>query len=223
MKKILGVIPAAGGSTRWGEKGMLNKEFLTVHDTTLLDRTVETMIMGGADQVLIITNEEKLVYYMERFNGRDDIIIDIQIDQETADMWGAMKLSFHYAADRYLFAMPDTYFPLETFRLNVESDFMVGTHVTSYPERFGVRLNTRWVDKKEGLDPDDSYLAWGTLIWSHKVVELWRSKRPRNYTAAINLACKEFGYLAYNMDYYYDMATPSHYAEFLQERCASNS
>lgn len=221
MKKILGVIPAAGGSTRWGEKGMFNKEFLTVHNTTLLDRTVETMIMGGASEVLIIVNEEKLVHYMERFHGRDDIAIDLQTDQETADMWGAMKLSFHYAADRYLFAMPDTYFPLEVFQRNVQSEFLIGTHVTNYPERFGVRIKNRWVNKKEGLDPDDSYFAWGTLIWSHKVVELWKEKRPRDYTAAINLACKEFGYAEFYMDYYYDMATPTHYAEFLQERGAA--
>ena len=129
----LGVIPAAGTANRFG--GVI-KELLPLHDqVTLLKHTLNAMKVGRADVCLLITNRDKLqthakhleqwqIYYAVQFGGQD--------------IWSAIVESLPLKAKQYLFAMPDTYYPLDVFSYHFDADFTINWFTTDKPERYGI-------------------------------------------------------------------------------------
>lgn len=209
----LGVIPAGGKGERWG--GYL-KEMLPINrGDWFIDHSIKAMTYyGDADAILIITNPVKVGSLANHLTGKHGVPIYYAVEDKGLDIWGGIEECFAYPADRYLFAMPDTYYPLSAFLYLPEGDFLMGTFKTNKPERFGVISNGHVVNKK--AQPPGEYKAWGTLVWSAACVELWRERKPATYTEAINMALDLYGIMSYEMDYYFDMATFEDYREFLR-------
>jgi hypothetical protein len=130
-------------------------------------------------------------------------------------MWDSMTESFSYDADKYLFAMPDTYIPIDIFQNFLQGDFTLGLFETLRPKRFGVLLDDEVVNKAEL--PVRKYQAWGVLGWTRKVVKYWQenAENIHDYTKAINVAMRKFGFTTKPMAYYYDLASWADYRDFI--------
>jgi hypothetical protein len=212
----LGVIPAAGNGSRWGG---YHKELLPCgNGGFMIDHTIDAMSRGGADALLIIANVDKiglLSRHLSRnhrhLSKHPGLPIFYVIQCGTNDIWSAIVESFGYPADRYLFAMPDTLYPVDAFEGNFDAPFLLGVHQTDEPERFGVLREGRVVNKQ----PGKSGLAWGLLSWSWAVVELWQRRYITDYTDGINKAIEEFGLSTWDIRFYRDMASFNDYQGWL--------
>ena len=108
--------------------------------------------------------------------------------------------------------IPDTFVSARTFPVPLGGEFGLGVFRTEEPERFGVLRGGEIVNKQPSDEPG---LAWGVLAWSKLVAAHWRNHVYADYTQAINDAIKTFGYTLWELDYYFDIGSMSHYAEFL--------
>ena len=195
----LGIIPAGGNSTRF--RGC-PKELLPIGKNKLMiDRAVDTLKKGGADTIMVYTNDKKINLHKSVLgNGVDYVMQDIP------GMWGAMLNAFNYNANQYMLVMPDTYVPLDIFKDELTDDFCICYFKTKIDQRFGYIVDGEIQDKVKL--PNGEYRAWGALAWTKKVVDFWLEHLTEitNHTDAINLAMKKFGFLKREMKFYYDLA-----------------
>jgi hypothetical protein len=208
-KKVsrLGILPAAGKADRWGG---YPKELLPIsNDHTFLSRAVDLLRSSGCDHVLVITNPAKIHLHAYHLKHWKDVLFAIQQGEE---MWGAMATAIDTPADEYCFMMPDTYVSTPAFPVSLDGEFGLGVFQTEEPERFGVLREGRVVNKQPSSKPAR---AWGVLAWSSQVAQRWRENDYPDYTAAINDAIKAFGYSIWELDFYFDIGSMKHYAEFL--------
>ena len=206
----LGIIPAAGKADRWGG---YPKELLPIsNERTFMSRTVDSLLMCGCDQVIVITNPAKIHLHAYHLRDWANVLFSIQQGDE---MWAAMTTALDTPAEEYYFMMPDTFLPDRPFPQSMETDFGVGVFLTEQPERFGVLRGNEVVNKQPSETPG---LAWGALAWSKAVASLWKSKFYSGYTSAINGAIQEFGFSQWHLAYYYDIGSMDHYSEFLLTR-----
>ncbi|MCK5609464.1 hypothetical protein KAR91_46755 [Candidatus Pacearchaeota archaeon] len=218
---VLGVIPVAGKGSRWGG---YYKELLPTGDGEwFLDRTISSMKEAGADKICVVTTIEKMTTHATHIKEKYDGVFYV-IQREHTDIWGAMKESLPFATSINLFAMPDTYFPKDTFSDAVDDfnedfqiDFYLGMHETNHPERFGVIVNDVIKNKSTTLPKGATYTAWGTLLWTRQVAEFWMARPPSSYTDAINAAMAEFRWGTFPMAYYLDMARWEDYGNFIRK------
>jgi MobA-like NTP transferase domain len=209
----LGIIPAAGNGSRWGG---YYKELLPCGEGEwLLDRCANAMINGGADAVLVVTRPDKVGVHSAHLDGLVNVPVFYAMNTDPdGDMWGSIVKSFDYPADDYLFAMPDTYFPMDGFSRWDGRGFGMGLFETNAPERFGVLVDNVVVNKVS-LRPGN-YRAWGLLFWEKYHVDYWLEHQPADYTQAINRALQISPENIVDLNYYYDFATFSDYAHWMQ-------
>jgi hypothetical protein len=206
----LGILPAAGKADRWGG---YPKELLPISNThTFLSRSVESLLQCGCDLVMVVTNPAKIHLHAYHLRDWDRVLFSIQQGDE---MWAAMTTALDTPADEYYFMMPDTFLPDRPFPPTVERDFGLGVFLTDQPERFGVFRGNEIVNKQPSSTPG---LAWGVLAWKKLVADYWRTNAYSDYTSAINGAIREYSFSQWHLDYYYDMGSMDHYAEFLLNR-----
>lgn len=202
---VLGIVPAAGKATRFG--GTI-KEMLPIGDQTLIQRVMKQMSGAGVTRFLVVTNWIKGSVHEEHLKRwRASYVM-----QKKPEIWGAVQESFLYTAERNLFVMPDTC--LEGLRL-LDADLVLGCFETFTPERFGVILNGRVVDKQPMSLKPWPYLAWGALQWSKPVMEFWAAGKFESLPEALTAAMQEFGYRTYLLSEYHDMATFQDYQELI--------
>jgi len=208
---ILGIVPAGGKAKRFD--GCLKEMLPCGKDQLMIDRTISAFNLGGADKVLVLTTAEKIGIHAAHLGAG----YDYRIGRDT--LWHSIMEAFAFKADWYLFAMPDTYYPMDVFDHSEmhRTDFNIGWFETMVPCRFGVLMDGEILEKPKlgtGI-----YRAWGTLCWTNKVVDLWLNNLDKinEHTDAFNLAIKEFGYQDYKMAYYHDMATWEDYSAFIAE------
>ena len=203
----LGILPAAGKADRWGG---YPKELLPLsNEHTFLSRAVDLLRSCGCDHVLVITNPAKIHLHAYHLKNWKNVFFAIQKGEE---MWGAMATAIDTPADEYCFMMPDTYVSARPFPVSLGGEFGLGVFRTEEPERFGVLRDGHIVNKQPS---QESGLAWGVLAWSKLVAAHWRSNAYADYTEAINDAIGTFGYSLWELDYYFDIGSMEHYAEFL--------
>lgn len=198
----VGIVPAAGKANRFNG---VYKELLPVNDDkVIMDYTLNAMLAGGAMPVIIVTSTRKISALSEHAPG---LLYTIQT--EGMDIMGAIYAGLRTDADEYIFGMPDTIYPEATFQRELASDFMMGTFWTDKPERFGMIREGMVVNKKEG----EAGHAWGVMMWSRKVADLWRKNQPDTYTQAINQAIGEYGLATFPLKFYYDIASFDDYRD----------
>jgi hypothetical protein len=203
----LGILPAAGKADRWGG---YPKELLPIsNDHTFLSRSVNLLRSSGCDHVLVVTNPAKIHLHAYHLKDWKNVLFAIQQGQE---MWGAMATAIDTPAQEYCFMMPDTYVSAPAFPDSLVGEFGLGLFLTDEPERFGVLRQGRVVNKQPAHTPAK---AWGVLAWSDRVAAHWRENSYADYTAAINDAITCFDYGLWDLDYYFDIGSMKHYAEFL--------
>ena len=216
---MLGIIPCAGEGSRWGR---FHKELLPIGpEVWLIDNCLESMKLAGVRKFCIITSANKVHthtqhFLKEKYNNCDIFYV---VQKEQSDIWGAIKESLPYAEEINLFAMPDTLFDKTAMQKRIHAGplaaFNLGTFNTRQPERFGVLLEGRVINKARL--PEASYSAWGAMIWNKAVVESWLRSDPRDYTRAINQAITEFGCETFDLNYYYDFSTWSDFKLWLAQ------
>jgi hypothetical protein len=218
---VLGVVPVAGKGSRWG--GYYKELLPTADGEWFLDRTINSMKAAGADKICVVTSVEKITTHVTHIKQKYDGVFYV-IQQGDNDIWSAMKESLLFAGDYNLFAMPDTYFPKDTFSNAIDefnedfqADFYLGIHETNHPERFGVIINDAVENKSTALPKGVTYTAWGTLLWTRQVAEFWMEHPPESYTGAINAAMAKFRWGTFPMAYYLDMARWEDYGNFIKE------
>jgi len=179
----LGIIPAAGKADRFG--GVLKEMLPIAEGVTPLRRTVSIMRQAGCDAILLITNKDKLQMHMQHLE-KEKVFYVIQSGGK--DIWGAITESLSLYGERNIFAMPDTYYPPDIFNDFFGADFNLGCFETEMPERYGVVLGDRIVNKQK-LEPG-RYKAWGVLGWTDKVAKSWLKNMDliETYTHALNMA-----------------------------------
>lgn len=210
---ILGVIPAAGKGSRWGG---YYKELLPVGNKKwMIDKTITTMFLGGAEDILVVSNKEKIHTHVQHLEKYGFHRLWYTIQREDKDIYGAIYESLSLAGEYNLFAMPDTFIPDNTFVREFTKDFYLGIFKTDKPERFGVLTDSGDVVNKDA-SLKGVHDAWGTIVWSKEVAEFWKNLDIDTYTTAINLAISTFGLNTFQMDYYFDLATWGDYASLLR-------
>lgn len=212
---ILGVLPAAGQGSRWGG---YYKELLPCGDGDwLIDHIIDTMTYGGADEILVVTNTEKISTHATHLRSKFFLPLTYIIQQGKNDIYSAIDTTLPLAKDLNYFAMPDTYIDHNTFKSDFSyADFYLGVFTTDMPERFGVVVDGQVINKSDELEKGKLYDAWGVLVWTKDVAEFWLNVQPENYTDAINKAIEVFTWDIFPMSYYYDMATWNDYRRFLE-------
>lgn len=213
---VLGIIPAAGRGSRWG--GYFKELLPTGDKEWLLDRTIHSMKKAGASKICIVTSPEKITTHVTHIKKQHDGIFYV-IQKGEDDIWSAVIEALPFSEDYNLFAMPDTYFPLDAFSntlFDTHIDFYLGVFTTKTPERFGVLIDDHIEDKSSTLPGETSYTAWGTLLWTRRVAEFWMEQSTKSYTDAINEAMDEFRWGTFQMEFYRDMAKWEDYASFIE-------
>ena len=206
----LGIIPAAGLATRIGG---VAKELLPVSDKrTLIHRAVDYLEKIPVDRIVVITNQLKIQAHARALQDKQ---VAFALQHGQMDAWSAIVESFPYAGDWNYYLMPDTYQPAN-FEQDYQHEITFGIFTTAFPSRFGVLHNGQIVDKSTEFDGSWQD-AWGTVVWSRRVVEFWKDNLANieTHTQAFNMAIKEFGYGIYNLPYYFDIATFEDYKKVL--------
>jgi len=207
----LGILPAAGKSTRFGG---IFKELLPVgKDETLISRAVDTLKMAGVDNVLVVTSHYKVAAHsmaLQNYNVKYAVQRDY-----SHDVWGAIIESFDMSADRNYYLMPDTLIPSGCLPMETEADFTLGIFTTLTPQNYGVLLNGEITDKDTTISGVQQ--AWGALIWSMNVVRFWKKwiAGITSHTQAFNMAMSEFGYDLFEIPEYHDIGSFDAYKEFI--------
>ena len=210
MTVRLGIIPAAGMAKR--VRGVF-KELLPVGESmTHLSRAVDTLEMIPVDTTVIVTNPQKIAAHSVALQGRN---VEFVTQGDKPDIWGAIASTLNIDADWYYFIMPDTMHEQDRFPSMPDHDFMLGTFETFDPENYGVLFDGVIVDKAKLQPPQ---VAWGTLVWSRNVVELWKKHLPdiRDYTQAFNMAMEQFGWGTYSLAWYFDCGTFQRYKRAIE-------
>ncbi len=216
----LGIIPAAGEGRRWGG---FQKMFLPIGDGDwLIDRAIRALQYGGCNRIMVVTNPLSLTPLASHLKGKYKNLSFILNKRMDLDFYGSILATFPFSGDRNYFVMPDTYFSEGIFLDIPYDDLVIGTHKTKTPEKFGVLLNEfkgerEVVNKKTNL-PKGTYTAWGCLVWTKLLADLWVEKQHliTNYTDAINYAIETAGVNTFDMGYYYDMGTFEDYRKLLE-------
>lgn len=205
---ILGVVPAGGKAERFN--GYF-KEMLPIQNgTVLLDRAIESLRIGGADVILVLTTPGKIALHAQHLGPGVDYRI-----RDSENLWETLGAIFSYGADRILYAQPDTFYPVDIFSRPwmKGGSLSFGCFKTRSPERFGVLLADSIVDK-EPL-PAGEYTAWGVISWSRSISDFFKEGGFSTQAEALNKAFQRYGATTVPMEYYYDMANWDHYLEFL--------
>ena len=203
MTKRVGIIPAGGNAVRFG--GAL-KELLPLNRADCgLSRCADAMRPA---ELLLFSNKKKAQIHRE-------IVPDATIITEPqADLWEVVYTAAATTfADWYLFAMPDTVFPLDVFQQDIISSTMVGVFDTKKTGRFGIFVdNLRIIDK-----PDFGGMAWGVWAWSYEAMKTLSQacRQYKNLTKALNVMLERHGVEMRELEYYYDFAAMEDYTEFL--------
>ena len=207
----LGIVPAGGRAERFG--GAF-KELLPAGEATLLSRTLGVLRAGAANPIVVLTTPDKAAAHMRSLGGLHGVCLM----QSHEVLFKSILQACEIPASWYLFAMPDTLLPEETFYRKLEGDFMLGLFKTAEPERFGVWGGTGINDKDLRLKGTTQW-AWGVAAWSRRVVDFWMSlgEVARNHTVAFNLAMTRFGCGTFELPFYYDMASWSDYQRLVSD------
>ncbi|HUV91926.1 MAG TPA: nucleotidyltransferase family protein [Anaerolineales bacterium] len=204
----LGIIPAAGKSTRFG--GIL-KELLPLPNGNSFLREAVNRTEMFCDRTVVISQPEKIAQHALELGSR--VIYAVQEGEN--DIWSAIRTAICIPADTYMFTMPDTYLDRRTFALYKGSDFAMGLFTTHTPERFGCLVDGIVINKKSVLTTPVH--AWGVLAWSKKVAEFWKACLFTDYTVAINAAIDQFGVETWKIASYFDNASVNDYGELWLE------
>ena len=201
----IGIIPAAGRAERFG--GTM-KDLLPLGGQALIKRTYD-ILNKHCDQIVIVTNEERIEYHAHVIGPGAVYLLQ---ENKHADIFGAIHAAVKHidGEERYYFSMPDTVIPEDAFDTAPHGcDFALGTFQTTRPERFGVIRDRQVVNKNRHLAPPCT--AWGVLVWSKYVAGMWKLQPDQTYTQAINGAMKHFGFMTFELKYYYDVANEEDY------------
>lgn len=207
MTDVLGIIPAGGLAERF--QGV-DKELLPISRTDCgLTRCIQTMQLGGANDILLFTNRKKLMNHWNRIKDLQGVRM---YAQELRGLWEVIAEAGKTIAKWYYFAMPDTVFPLNTF-MHDKADVLAGTFITNSPERFGVFHGNVIVDKR----PDDGiFTAWGVWIWSEKSMRtlIKTCLETHDLTQALNTIIGS-ELKTFPLAYYHDFASFEDYKDFI--------
>jgi hypothetical protein len=215
--KTLGIVPAAGEGSRWGG---YYKEFLPYgNGKWLIDRTISAMKLGKADDIVVISNREKLAAHARHLKDWDNIIYT-SLQRPNTGMWSGLVDALHLTQDYNYFAMPDTFYPKEVFmksrELLKDYAFVLGVFSTYSSDRFGILYRNNIFDKTIQPNFKTKHIAWGTLSWRREVADFWIENKPKDFVNdALNMALLNFKWTVVLMDYYWDMASWEDYKEFL--------
>lgn len=209
----LGIIPAAGKAVRWDG---YYKELLPIgNGATLLDRCIISMI-DRTDQIVIITTEEKIglhAHYTKKYRG-----VTFSIQKDDNDIMGAIQAVLPFCHYDNLFAMPDTYYPINIFNTFLMTyDLELGVFETREPERFGV-LYDGVIINKDPMLKGKKLKAWGVFSFSKKLATSWIEEDVTDYTRALNVVSihpEKFTVGTVDMEYYYDIQNFHSYFKFL--------
>lgn len=218
----VGIIPAAGRAARWHMPGPAwPKELLPVGNQTFLGRTVNVLANAGCEVIVVVTSQAKIQahqYVLNNYRGRPIFYV---VQHQDSDMWGAIQAGLAFPGDRYFFAMPDTYIPLDAFEeAPLDHEISLGVFRTTNPEWFGTIREGRIYNKvgpSEPVDPTKDYTAWGTLIWSKNVADIWRRQYFSNYTDALNTVMSIHGYGTWYLKFYRDVGDAERYQSLIHE------
>ena len=204
----LGIIPAAGKARRFG--GVL-KELLPLPNGVSFIAEAVLRLRNYCDDIVVVTSEEKIRDHSLELGG--NVFYAIQEDER--DIYGAMVTGMHFDADHYLFTMPDTYMPRNSFSGYCNEPFAMGMHETMTPERFGCLTDGLVINKNENIPTPAQ--AWGLLAWSRETKKFWKAWDVMTYTDAINVGISNFDYVTWNLGFYHDNASIEDYMQLLRK------
>ena len=204
----LGIIPAAGKARRFG--GVL-KELLPLPNGVSFIAEAVLRLRNYCDDIVVVTSEEKIRDHAKELGGN----VFYAIQEDDRDIYGAMVTGMQFEADHYLFTMPDTYMPRNSFSGYKDEPFAMGMHKTMIPERFGCFYKGSVINKDK--DIPTPAIAWGVLAWSRIVRDYWLVSDLQNYTDAINEAGYEFSFNTFELGFYHDNASIEDYMQLLRK------
>lgn len=210
------IIPTAGKATRFG--GLL-KELLPLNATdTPLKRAIDNAVIGmDADEVIIITNKEKIWEHMNYISRNVEFHLPIQYVPQVydRDLLGAILTGLSRYNDGGL-VLPDTVTMVDAHDVTAPLSF--GTFVTQEPHRFSIIRNGTIVTKQHIGIPGDGFNAWGAVMWSREVAQYWieNSDTYEHYDDMFRDAMHYFGFATFNLPYYYDLGSFDTYVEYLK-------
>lgn len=205
----IGIVPAGGHAKRF--RGVM-KEALPLPDwRTLLEHAIERVEF--CERIVIVTNEDKYTFHKRLISAYRDRRIELML--QTGDgLWGAVKTAYTaYNGDQYYLTMPDTWMTEDAFGGVPDIPFGYGYSLTDEPERFGVLIEGRFVDKPTSCRKPA--VAWAVLTWNKDVRDYWLREDFEDYTEAINGAMANFRHGHWPIGRYYDCADVERYLELL--------
>jgi hypothetical protein len=199
----VGIIPAAGKSTRFG--GVL-KELLPAKDGTPFIVHAVNHLRPVCDIVVVVTNKDKIQSHAVNIGG-----VFFVVQQSNLDILGAVQAAMSVKADRYYLIMPDTFISGIAFDgCQNSSNLSLGTFSTNKVGRFGYIVGNSIQDKSN--DVELPAIAWGVLSWSDSLRGLFFSSK--SLSDALNSAILG-GFEIWSIGDYYDIADVGEYSKYL--------
>lgn len=212
------IIPAAGKATRFG--GTL-KELLPINETdTPLLRAVQNAVIGmDADEIVLVTNPEKVSAHTGYLNKAAPYTVPISYRmQQGNELWGAIMTGLNEHMDGGM-VMADTVTFVDSCKIPY-APIVFGTFKTLTPERFSVIYGNTILTKQSLLNTGES-LAWGVVLWNIDVTRYWLSSEApeyEHYDDAFRDVMQRFGFATFELPYYYDLGTFKSYVDYLGEK-----
>jgi glucose-1-phosphate thymidylyltransferase len=163
---IVGVVPAAGLATRLQPlRG--SKELLRVGGLPVIDRLVERMRAGGADELRVVTRPEKEDLAAHAREQGATVVLGTPANVSESVMLGLAEAA---ASDVALVGFPDTLWePVDGFArlvplVEAGADVALGVFRAEEPERFDVVVldaEGRLLDIETKVAEPSSSLIWG--------------------------------------------------------------
>jgi hypothetical protein len=215
------IIPSAGKATRFG--GLL-KELLPLNATdTPLKRAIDNAVIGmDADEVVIITNKNKLWEHINYISCNIPFHLPIQYVPQVydRDLLGAILTGISPYTDGGL-VLPDTVTMVNAH--NITAPLSFGTFLTLEPNRFSVLADKTIYTKQASMPVKNEnplgYKAWGAVMWSKEVAEYWieHSDKYEHYDDMFRDAMNRWGYATFDLPYYYDLGSFESYLQYLKD------
>jgi glucose-1-phosphate thymidylyltransferase len=189
-KKTKGIILAGGsGSRLYPITKVYSKQLALIYDKPLIYYPLSILMLGGIQDVLIISNEETIPLYKQLFNSGNSIGMDIQYAVQPAPNGIAEAFIIgekFIGDDNVCLVLGDNIFygDLSFFyeALEKNSGATIFGYQVNDPERYGIvefDKNGKAISIEEKpANPKSQYAVPGLYIFNNQVVEISKNLKP---------------------------------------------
>ncbi|MFC3039565.1 glucose-1-phosphate thymidylyltransferase RfbA [Virgibacillus xinjiangensis] len=187
-----GIILAGGSGTRLSPStNSINKHLLAVYDKPMIYYPLSVLMLGGIDEIMIISTPEDTPRFKELLGDGSELGIRLEY-QEQAEPKGipeALTIAEEFIGiDKVALILADNIFYGQGFTTLLRNAIKTHQHATVFgyrvkdPERFGVVEFDRYQKvlslEEKPEDPKSDFAVTGLYLYDHRAVKIAKKLKP---------------------------------------------